>query len=183
MSLYDDEFGGLAFSDGPRTASPPTVHAHPTPTEARAADRAKTICEPLRVLVLKWIRAAGASGMTPPELGCLYAQARGEGPSARREYSVRPRITELAASGFVCDSGKARAGCIVWIATDKTGNGRDLAPRAPRVHHKAVTKALRELLAAARAHIRHRGDETHGTPCACPACLAMAAAEAALTPR
>ena len=120
----------------------PLTHRAPRPTEAAAAERAKPIATPLRALVLAWVRDAGPRGMTPPELGARYADLKNEQPSARREYSVRPRVTELHDAGYIVEAGGQRDGCTVWIATDKPGDGRDIERDAK----PSLLAELREVL-------------------------------------
>lgn len=141
-----------AFCDGPRVTSPALVHHAAKPTERRAARRIAPARVPLRVLVLAWVRSTGAAGLTAPEGGMRYAVLRGEPPSARLEYSIRPRLTELADAGYIFDAGGVRDGCTVFVATDKQGDGADMtrAAKPPRVP-APLRHALDELLDACAA--------------------------------
>jgi hypothetical protein len=115
----------------------PIVHRRPTSTERAAAVAIEPRRETLRVRVLAVIRAMGSHGATPREI------IIGGSP----EYSIRPRITELARAGFIEKAGGARDGCAVWLATDKPGDGSECdAPPLPN-----AKKIVRELLAAIEA--------------------------------
>lgn len=107
----------------------PLMHRDPKPTERKAAAKAKLGRGRLLCRVLAWYRSRGSAGLTPREAARLYVdEIRADGgevpPNA--EYSIRPRIRELAAAGYLCEAGGERDGCGVWMITTKEGDGSEI---------------------------------------------------------
>ena len=92
---------------------PPLTHRKATDTELRAALRAAEAAPSLRVSVLYLVVAMGDRGITADAAIEILK---------KRDYSIRPRFTELRNMGLVDDSGLRRPNRydqpeIVWRAT------------------------------------------------------------------
>jgi len=91
----------------------PLTHRRATDTELLAAAKAAEEAPSLRVQVLYLVVAAGERGITADAAIAILQ---------KREYSIRPRFTELKGLGLVEDSGvrrpnRYRSSETVWRAT------------------------------------------------------------------
>jgi len=102
----------------------PLTHRGATDTELLAAAKAAEAAPSLRVQVLYLVAATGKDGITADEAIAILQ---------KRDYSIRPRFTELKDLGLVEDSGarrpnRYRSPETVWRATSSalicaTGRG------------------------------------------------------------
>lgn len=115
--------------------SPPLVYNGEPPcrkvdTSQAAAAKQKDRAPNIRAQILRFVRSQAEWGATAEDAGNHLSHLRGlmpDTPCCR--LSAAARLTELKLGGFIKDSGRRRrtkSGCaaIVWIATDKQGDGR-----------------------------------------------------------